>query len=112
RRREEQQSGHGAEDARARLRRDALAARRIGHLVVVWEERHEGGGRQAEAGRAAALLLPGVALALVEVAVLDRRDQLLRRAAVVSVVRLFAPGERDDGGMVEVVVPQRIDAVA
>ena len=66
----------------------------------------------SHAGRAAALALPGVALALIEEAALDGRDQLLGRPGVVAVVGLGAAGERDRGGVVEVVVPQRVEAVA
>ena len=59
----------------------AQAARRVGDLVVVLEEGDE---RAPAAGRAPGvprrLLLPAVALALVQEAVLRGRDELLRRA--------------------------------
>ena len=50
-------------------------------LVVVLREGDEARRLDARAGVPAALLLPGVVLALVEVAPLGGRDQLLRRAA-------------------------------
>src|SRR5687768_14308609 len=84
----------------------------VGHLVVILQEVDERGRRQAEGGRAAAGLLPEVALSLVEKAVFRGRDELLRRAVVVGVIRLAMAGERDQRGVMPVVVPEGVEAVA
>jgi hypothetical protein len=78
---------------------------------VVLEKMHEGRRRQVERRRATRLPLPRVPLALIEKAVLDARDQFLRRAGIVRVVRLAPPGQRDERRVVEVVVQDRIDPV-
>src|SRR6185436_11251781 len=82
------------------------------HLVVVLEVVDEIPGSQVEPRRAPPLLLPGVALPLVEIAVPGRRDQLLRRAAVVAVVGLPAAGESHDRRMVPVIVPEGVQPVS
>ena len=52
-------------------------------------------GGRSRPGVPRRLLLPGVALALEQEAVLRRGDELLRRALVVLVIGLVAPGRRD-----------------
>ncbi len=111
-RRQQQQRGQRPEAAGARQLVAALAAGGVGDLVVVLEEVDERRRRQVERRGAAALLLPRVPLPLVEKAVLDARDQLLRRAEVVGVVGLVAAGQRHQRRVVEVVVPERVEAVA
>ncbi len=69
-------------------------------------------GRHIVGSRAASLLLPGVPLALKQVPALARRDELLRLAVVIRVVRLPTSGQGDDGAVMKVVVPERIEAVA
>ena len=92
---------------------EPLAAAGVGDLVVVLDEGDECAPAAARRpGVPRRLLLPLVALALVEVAVLDRRDELLRRAEVVGVVGLVVAGQRDHGAVVEVVVPERVEAIA
>src|SRR6266542_1679226 len=85
---------------------------RVGDLVVVLDVGDEAARVEVEARRAASLLLPLVALPLVESAPLDRRDELLRVAKVVAVVGLVAAGQGDQRAVMEVVVPQRIETVA
>ena len=96
----------------ARQRMQPQAARRVGDLIVVFEEGDEGGRRQREARRAARRVLPVVPLPLEQIAVSRRRDQLLRRAPVVVVVGFAPAGQGDVRGMMEVVVPERVEAVA
>ncbi len=90
----------------------AEAAGGVGHLIVVLDEGHEGGSRTAKRRRPAALPLPPVALPLIQVTVLHGGDQLLGSAAVVGVVRLAAAGQGHHRAVVEVVVPEGVDAVA
>src|SRR5688572_4726741 len=59
--------------------------------------------------RAARLTLPRVHLALIEEPVLERRDEALRRRAVVVEVTVAATGERDPRRVLEVIVPQRVE---
>src|SRR5262249_31151632 len=47
-----------------------------------------------------------------EIAPFEGGEELLRRPAVVAVIGLVAPGQGDAGGVVEVVVPQPVQAVA
>ena len=70
------------------------------------------GGRDADRGGAARLALPGIVLSLVEEAVTRRRHELLRAAAVVVEVAVTPAGQRDARGVVVVVVPHRVEAVA
>ena len=67
----------------------AKAPGRISDLVMVLEIAHKGGWRQVEGRPAAAFLLPSVPLSLIEIAVLHRRNELLRRAAVIAVIGLM-----------------------
>ena len=78
---------------------------------MVLDEGDERGRRHVKARLPATYPLPRVPLALVEVAVLHRRNELLCRASVVRVIRLVAAGESDHGRVVEVVVPQGVQAV-
>ena len=66
---------------------------RVGKLIVVLDEVDERRGRDTVGTRAARLLLPRVALTLEQEPALPCRDQLLRRPAVVRVVRLPASGD-------------------
>ena len=79
-------------------------APRVGNLVVVLEEGHKRRRLQPK-GRGAAALLPCVALSLVQVSPLERRNKLLECASIVGVVGLTAPRQRDHGAMVKVIVP-------
>ena len=69
---QQQERRHRAPAARARQRVQALAGDRIGDLVVVLQKDDERLGRQVERRRAARLLLPVVALALIKKAVFGR----------------------------------------
>ncbi len=91
---------------------EALAPERVGQLVVVLQILDEPPRLQAGRRAAPPLPLPGIDLPLVDVAPLGRRDELLRRAEVVAIVRLAAARGGDDRGVVEVVGPQRIEPEA
>ena len=80
-------------------------APRVGNLVVVLEEGHKRRRLQPKGRGAAALLLPCVALSLVQVSPLERRNKLLGCTQIVGVVGFMAPRQRDHGAMVKVVVP-------
>ena len=57
------------------------------------------------------LLLPFVALALIEIAVLHRRNEFLRRSQIVAVIGFVVAGESHHRGVMEIVIPQAIQAV-
>src|SRR4029077_9130512 len=80
--------------------------------IVILQERDERSRRNPPARRPARLALPVVVLPLEQVSVLGRRDQLLRLAARVAVIRLRLAGERDHGAVMEVVVPHAVEPVA
>ena len=109
---EEEQRGDRPQAAGGRRPVQAEAAAHVGELVVVLDEDDEPLRLEVEGRGAAGLLLPAVALALVEEAVLRGRDQLLRAPLVVAQVGLVAAGQRHDGAVVEVVVPQGVEAEA
>lgn len=109
---EQREGGHGAVPPRARELSHAAPATRVGHLIVVLDEGDERGGPNAPRGGTAILSLPGVSLALVEIAVLRCRDELLGYAEVVGVVRLVSARQRDERAVVIVVVPHRVQAVS
>ena len=96
-RRQQRQRRQGAEPAGAGQVVQPQAAGRVGDLIVILQEYDEVRRRHAQGGRAAPLLLPLVALALVEVAVLDGRDELLGRPVIIGVIRLVVAGQGDDG---------------
>ena len=82
--------------------------RRVGDLIVVLQERHESVRGQTASGRAAPLALPRVPLALIEKAPLCGRQTLARSGSLV--IGLAPAGQRDHGGVVKVVIPQRIES--
>ena len=90
----------------------ALPARRIGNLVMVLNEIDHCLPRQTEGRGAAPFLLPAVALALIQIAVLTSGYKLLRATQIVGVVRLIVPRQCDEGRMMKIVVPQPIEAKA
>ncbi len=96
RRREQQNRGEGAQHTGTGLPMQPKSVQRVRDLIVVLQEDHESLGREIEGRRPSAALLPPRPLALIEVAVLRRRDELLRRSRVVGVVRLAPAGERDE----------------
>ena len=67
---------------------------------------------QPESWRAAALFLPFVPLALVEVTPFDGGDELLRLAQVVGIVSRMMSGQRHHCAMMKIVIPERVDAIA
>src|ERR1700682_614393 len=91
---------------------EALSPGRIGHLIVVLDIGDELRGPQVQTRCAAPLLLPFVALALVEIPVLDGGYQLLRFAEVIRVICFIVSREGHPGAVMEIVVPQRINTVA
>src|SRR5829696_6546452 len=97
---------------RTRVLMETLAAAtgRVRHLIVVLEKGDELCGFEPGRGRPPARLLPHVPLPLKEEPPLGERDELLRSAAVIRVIGLASSGDRDGSGVVEVVVPQRIEA--
>src|SRR4051812_42859117 len=82
------------------------------HGGGVLDEGDEGGRLEVEARRAAALGLVRVTLALKQIAVLRGGDELLRIAVVILVIGLVASGQGHHGGVVEIIVPERVEAMA
>src|SRR5262249_10872244 len=111
-RHQQKQRGHRAPATGARQLVAAQSAGRVGDLVVILKERDERRRLKSPARGAARSALPVVVLTLKQVAILGRRDELLRLAASVAVVRLRASGERDHRAVMKVVVPEAVEAVA
>jgi hypothetical protein len=109
---QQQQRRHGAQAPGRGQRVQSRPGRGIRDLIVVLQIRHEARGLDAEGRCAATLPLPGVPLALIEIAPPRRRDELARGASVVRVVGLAAAGERDAGAVMEVVVPHAVETIA
>src|SRR4051812_44000905 len=79
---------------------------------MIFDVRDERMQRQIQARRTPPLLLPPVPLALVDIAVLRARDELLDRPLVVGVIGFAASSQRDSGAVVVVVVPECVEAKA
>jgi hypothetical protein len=91
RRSEEQPRRHRAVLRGRRQLVQAPPERRVRHLIVVLEVVHERVREEIDGRRAAPLVLPAVPLALIQVAPPRARDQFLRRAQVVAIVRSRRP---------------------
>ena len=109
---EQEKRGHGPVAAGRSMQARAFPIDGVGDLIMVCDERHHALRRQVAAGPATAFFLPAVKLPLVKKAVLDRGDKFLRRAAVVGVVGRVAAGQRDERGVMQVIVPKAIEPVA
>src|SRR5437870_10902555 len=79
---------------------------------MVLQKNDKGLSRKIESRGAARPALPKVALALIEEAVLRRGDELARPAAVIAVIGLAPPGQRDHRAVMEIIVPQRVEPVS
>src|SRR5687768_3169751 len=90
----------------------AHAARGVGNLVVILQKVDELLCLEVPCRTAAPLVLPLVPLSLIEIAPACRRDQFLRRAVVVAVVKLVVPRRRHARGMVKIVIPDGIEPVS
>jgi hypothetical protein len=80
-------------------------------LVVVLQEGDERRGLETGGRGTARLILPAIALALVEKAALGERYELLRPTAIVGEVGLVTAGKRHARAVMEVVIPDRIEAM-
>src|SRR5688572_6709609 len=96
---EQQESGCRAQQRRMCELIEPRAGGGVGDLIVVLQIDDELRWSEIHGRRAAALLLPFVMLSLIKKSALQRRHELLRRSAIVRVVRLSLPGERDHGRM-------------
>ena len=90
----------------------ALAEKRIADLVMVLQKDDRRFRRQSGRGLTARLLLPRVALTLIEKAAAHARDELLRATGVVAEVPVARAGQGDLRGVMEVVVPHRVETEA
>src|SRR5438105_13051916 len=108
---EEQQRRQRAESARVGQGLQALAARGVCDLIVILEKTNQTLRRQMRGRSSAPVFLPRVVLPLIQKSKLRHRDEFLRRAAVVGVVRLAAPSRRDHRRVMPVVIPERVEAV-
>src|SRR5205823_5284480 len=98
-----------AKRARIGQRREPFTEAEVGDLIVILEEMDEAMVREAARRSPAWLVLPRVDLALIQKSVHQGREELLHAAAVVVQVALGKARRRDPRGVVEVVVPQRIE---
>src|SRR5215475_5574450 len=64
-------------------------------------------------GRGAAPLpLPRIALPLIEIAPLERRNKFLRCPLIVGVIGRTMPGERHHSTVVEIIAPECVEAIS
>src|SRR5439155_19579183 len=89
-----------------------LPVQRIGNLIVVLQKSYEGPRWNIARGSTTMLLLPLAPLALIQIAVFAGRHQLLRAAQVVRIIRLIMARQRDQRRVMEVVIPQTVQAIA
>src|SRR5690606_13496363 len=104
------QACHRAQQLRRAALRDSLAEEMVRDLIVVVQEHDAACGRRLLERRAARLVLPAIALSLVEEAVLRTRDEFLGTTRVVAQVAVASAAQRDLGSVMDIVVPHRIDA--
>ena len=93
----------------AEMRRDRTE---VGELVVILQKGNKEFRIEAKRRRTARMILPGVILSLVKISIFGRGDEFLRTAEMVTEVGLAASCERDNGAVMEVVVPYRIQTIA
>ena len=79
---------------------------------MILKKGHKHRRREVQSWGATPLLLPRIVLPLVQVAVLEGGDQFLRGAQIIGVIGFVAPGDGDHGAVVEVVVPEHVQAIA
>src|SRR5438477_5812855 len=79
---------------------------------MILDERDECFRWRSKCRRAARRFLPDIGLALKKIAVLRRRNEFLRRPQVIRVIRFSSSSQRDDGAVMEIVIPNRIEVVA
>src|SRR5207302_901605 len=89
-----------------------FARRRIRNLIVVLNEGDKCVWGRAESRRAARCFLPEIGLSLKQITVLGCGNKFLRRAEKIAVVRFPSSGQCDDGAVMKIVVPNRIEIVA
>ncbi len=88
----------------------SFASGGVCNLIVVLKVPHECRRHDVESGTATPLPLTQVPLALVKPSPLEHRDQLLGRPEVITIVALPVAGRGDRRGMVEVFVPEHVEA--
>ena len=109
---EQQQRGQRAElPWRAQLGQPSPGGR-VRNLVVILEEMNELVRWPIECRCSTTILLPAEMLSLKEEPTLRGGQQFLARPAIVGVVRLAKPCQRDAGGVMEIVVVQRVQLAA
>src|SRR5207302_11386585 len=89
----------------------AQPAARVGHLVVVLQIGQKRCRPEIKGRSTTPPLLPRIALPLVKIAPLKGGNQLLRRPPVIAVVGCTEPGQRHHRTVVEVIVPECVEAV-
>ena len=109
---QQQQGGERFIEARAGEGVTAQPKARVGNLVVILEKGDKRRRREVQGWGAAPLLLPFIVLSLVQVAILEGGDEFLRRAQIIRVIGFLASGHGDHGAVVEVVVPEHVQAIA
>src|SRR5205085_4779607 len=89
----------------------ALSSGGVGDLIVILQIVDQRPRRQASRWRTAALVLPRIALALIEISALGHSDELAGVAAIVVIIAVGAAGQPHHCRMMEVVVPNGIHAM-
>src|SRR5262249_1504585 len=89
----------------------AQPAARVGNLIMVLQKGHKRCGLEIEGRGTTPLLLPHIALPLVEIASLEGRNKFLRSPPVVTVIGCTAPGKCYHSTVVEVIVPEHVEAM-
>ena len=84
----------------------------VTNLIVVLRAEHKCGARLISHSRAARLASSGQGLSLVEKATVQAPGKLLCSASKISVVTVTLATQEDPGGMMEIISPHAIQAVA
>src|SRR6185295_14592883 len=110
-RRKQHERSHGSIPSGRSHLMTAFAACRVGYLIMVLNECNELLRLYIECRRAAPLPLPFVSLALIQIAILDRRHEFLRLAQIIRVVGFVAARQRNQRTVMKIIVPQVVYSI-
>src|SRR5262249_36765097 len=93
------------------LKPQTLAERGVRDLIVIFDKGDKRFRPRTECRASTRRFLPKVGLALKQITVLGRGNKFLRASKIIGVVGLAFSGQCHDGGVMKIVVPDRVEIV-